>query len=83
MQREAVILPKQKLHEWVGALLEKYTVSAPVKVTGIIISGKLIEETEFSLDYVRTVIPPKKHLHPTRERMASYRIGEESNWELT
>jgi sulfhydrogenase subunit beta (sulfur reductase) len=82
MHKDAVVLLKNKLREWVNILLEKYVVSAPVKGYRDYNFRVIDEETEFTLDYTRTVIPPKKHLHPTRERMASYKIGEGADWNV-
>jgi ferredoxin len=82
MIREAVVLEKSKLREWVNALIKDYSVSAPVKGYKDVNFKELDETTEFTLDYVRTIIPPKKFLHPTREDLVAYQRNNGTEWKL-
>lgn len=82
MEREAVILKKENLRKWVDSLRKQYTVFAPVLGNKEYSFREVEDDTDFTLDYVRTMIPPKKFLHPQREELASYHRGNGMEWEL-
>lgn len=72
MVREAVILEKSKLQDWVDALRKDYKVCGPVKGKKDHKFVELEPGMEVSLEYTRTMIPPKKYLHPQRENLITY-----------
>ena len=72
MVKEAVVLKKSKIQDWVDALRSDYIVCGPVEGKK---SHKFVEldsDSEVSLEYTRTVIPPKKYLHPQKENLITY-----------
>ncbi len=83
MEREAVILEKSRLADWVEALKSGYMVCGPVKGNKEYNFQEINDAGELALEYTRTVIPPKKYIHPPREVLHSYdREEEETGWEL-
>ncbi|MCE1245719.1 MAG: 4Fe-4S dicluster domain-containing protein [Firmicutes bacterium] len=73
MEKDAVILLKSKVRHWLDLLLEKYVVCAPVKNKADYKFTELEPGMEPCLSYTRTLIPPKKYLHPQQETLFSYK----------
>lgn len=76
MEREAVILKKSKLQDWVEALRNDHRVCGPVLNKKEHRFVDLEPGMEIDLEYTRTVIPPKKYLHPQRENLITYQRNE-------
>lgn len=76
MEREAVILQKSKLQDWVDKLLNNYEVCGPVKNKDDHRFVQLEPGMDVTLEYTRTVIPPKKYFHPQREKLISYQRSQ-------
>jgi sulfhydrogenase subunit beta (sulfur reductase) len=67
-------LPKQKL-EALGSIFERFgEVHGPVEQNGVHVFRRLDDWSAVCLDYIRTVIPPKKYFLPPREEMFRYSV---------
>jgi len=73
MEREAVILKKSKVNDWVNKMREDHTVYGPVKYKHDYHFKELEPGMDVTLEYTRTMIPPKKFLHPQKENLITYR----------
>jgi len=82
MEREALILKKSALRDWVETLRRDYMVFAPVKGKMEYNFREVSPEVDFTLEYTRTIIPPKKFLHPQKEQLVAYRRDNGTEWKL-
>ncbi|MFP4496730.1 MAG: 4Fe-4S dicluster domain-containing protein [Vulcanimicrobiota bacterium] len=82
MQGKAVVLEKARLDDWVKQLKGNYTVCGPTFGMKEYHFKEIDEDHPLDMNYTRTVIPPKKYLHPQRETLAVYKRGEHVDWDL-
>jgi sulfhydrogenase subunit beta (sulfur reductase) len=70
----AAVIGEAGLREMLGRALERTRLMAPVKRGRTAFDFRWVEDpAEVELDYVRTVLPPKKALLPPRERLLEFR----------
>lgn len=82
MEKDAVVIKKSRMTDWVDALRRNYLVCGPVKYKFEVNFKEIEPGMEMALDYTRTVIPPKKYLHPIREAIGSYDRSNGQEWKL-
>jgi sulfhydrogenase subunit beta (sulfur reductase) len=74
-----VVLKKSDFNEFIARLVKMEKVVAPIReglknfVFGEISAGK-----EISLNYIPTILPPKKYFLPQREKLVDYKIKDNS-----
>ncbi|MCS7385639.1 MAG: 4Fe-4S dicluster domain-containing protein [archaeon GB-1867-005] len=57
-------------------LSEEYTIIGPVEKNGKTIFSQVESYKQVKLNYIRTILPPKKYLQPPREELMRFRYGE-------
>ncbi len=70
------ILKKKDLNAFIGKLSEKMKVVAPVaKGAGNFAFDEILSADEIVLDYIPTILPPKKYFMPQREKVLEFDIS--------
>ncbi len=72
---KTLILPRPALDLFAAVLGQFGELHAPVEKDGAFVFAPLAAWSEARLDYVRTVLPPKKYLLPPRETMFRFERG--------
>ncbi len=67
-----VSLQKDKLPQFVNSLQKKYKVVAPVKKENLFVFATIEDPEEVELDYMPTILPPKKYFLPQHEKLGSF-----------
>lgn len=66
------ILPKAKLAEWIDWLIAGHRVFAPTARQNVTVFSVVDNSATVTLDYVQTLLPPKKCIIPQRELLYTY-----------
>jgi len=69
-------LPAESLPDFIGKLMEKHKVAAPVTRSGVTVYDFLKNCGEFSTEYVNTTYPAKKFFLPAREGLLKFSKGK-------
>lgn len=67
-----VSLQKDKLPQFVNSLQKKYKVVAPVKKENQFVFAEIEDPKEVEIDYIPTILPPKKYFLPQHEKLGSF-----------
>ena len=76
-------LQKEKLTEFVSYLKKRYKVVAPVKKENQFVFAPIEDPGEICLDYIPTILPPKKYFLPQHEKLGSFITGKVAMSETT
>ncbi|WP_081810223.1 4Fe-4S dicluster domain-containing protein [Candidatus Methanoperedens nitratireducens] len=68
------ILEKQDLYRWVEYLKIKARLYAPKKKENLFVFGPVKNADEICLDYIPTILPPKKYYFPQKEKLLEFSI---------
>ncbi|MBD3380087.1 MAG: Ni/Fe hydrogenase subunit beta [Candidatus Omnitrophica bacterium] len=73
-----VYLAKDDLGKFIDLLKEKHRVVAPVKKENLFVFADISGGEDMSLEYIPTIIPPKKYIMPQKESLGKFDMGEVS-----
>lgn len=72
------ILPKKDLNTFINALLKKMKVVAPVsKGNNNYVFQEITRAEEIAIDYIPTILPPKKYFMPPREKLLEFDLSKD------
>ena len=71
-----VYLKKDNLGKLIDLLKEKYRVVAPVAKENKFVFSDVDSADEISLEYIPTILPPKKYVFPQDEKLGGFKMGE-------
>jgi len=71
-------LEKKDMPEFVAYLKKNHRVAAPVKKENQFVFAPIEEASEMSLEYIPTILPPKKYFLPQYETLGSFKMGATS-----
>jgi hypothetical protein len=71
-----VYLAKGDLGKFIDILKMKRRVVAPVKKENQFVFAEIDNIDEVSLDYIPTILPPKKYVFPQEESLGTFNMGE-------
>ncbi len=69
-------LAKKDLGPFVDSLMKNYKVVAPTKKENLFVFAEIENADEISLDYIPTIVPPKKYFFPQKEKLGSFNLGD-------
>lgn len=73
-----VYLAKADLGKFVECLKAHHRVVAPVKKENLFVFADVESADQISLDYIPTILPPKKYFFPQKEVLGEFKMGETS-----
>jgi len=73
-----VHMSKDDLGAFIKHITKAHRVVAPVKKENLFVFADVENADEISMDYVPTIIPPKKYFFPQRQKLGDFRMGEVS-----
>jgi ferredoxin len=77
-----LVLEKDKLGQFLSSVGEELELVGPVARSGGQYSFQVIQELdELVLDYIHTILPPKKFFLPQREVLLAYKLGQPASAE--
>jgi len=71
-----VFLEKKDLGTFVDYLRKDHRVVAPVKKENQFVFADVDSAEEISLEYIPTILPPKKYFFPQKEKLGAFKIGQ-------
>ncbi len=71
------VLPQDNLADFVARLMQRQEVVGPVAQENQHVFAPISDPADLALDYVFTVLPPKKYLLPQRETLLRFSLGDE------
>ncbi|MFH1855648.1 MAG: 4Fe-4S dicluster domain-containing protein [Candidatus Omnitrophota bacterium] len=71
-------LRKEDLAEFVKYLKKSYKVVAPVKKENQFVFADIEDPGQMCLEYLPTILPPKKYFFPQEQKLGSFKMGEVS-----
>ncbi len=69
-------LEKTSMGKFIESLKEGYRVVAPIKKENQFVFAKVESAGEVELEYLPTVLPPKKYLFPQKEKLGTFDMGD-------
>ena len=73
-----VYLEKDDLGKFVEILNKTHKVMAPVKKENQFVFAQIDTADEMSLDYIPTILPPKKYFMPQKQELGKFNMGDTS-----
>lgn len=71
-----VYLRKKDLPEFINYIKKSRQVAAPVKKENQFVFAFIEDAKEIALDYLPTILPPKKYFFPQHQKLGSFKMGE-------
>ena len=71
-----VYLEKNDLGKFIDILNKKYKVMAPVKKENQFVFAQVDSADEISIDYIPTILPPKKYFMPQKQDLGTFKMGD-------
>ncbi|MBF0253138.1 MAG: 4Fe-4S dicluster domain-containing protein [Candidatus Omnitrophica bacterium] len=71
-----VYLEKRDLGKFIEELGKKYRVVAPVKKENQFVFADVCNAENVTLEYLPTILPPKKYFFPQKEKLGSFNMGD-------
>jgi sulfhydrogenase subunit beta (sulfur reductase) len=68
------VIKKDDLGKWIAHLQKKARVYAPKKKENLFVFRPVKDASEISLQYIPTVLPPKKYYFPQREKLFKFTV---------
>lgn len=68
------IIQKEEFKNFVSRLLPDYRVVGPVEIDGRVVFDEIIHPQDLHMDYLTTVLPPKKYLLPPHETLFNFEM---------
>lgn len=69
---DAFLLSKTEYKNWANTLMKEYDVWGPCQIDGVTIFKRVSEQDELNLNYITTLLPPKKIFYPPIEALFKY-----------
>lgn len=69
-------LPKKDLGAFIEHLKGSYRVVAPVKKENLFVFEDVDDVEKVEMEYIPTVLPPKKYFFPQKQKLGSFSMGE-------
>ena len=69
-------LNKADFKKFVEGLIKKQKVVAPVKKENQLVFAQVEDASQVSLDYIPTILPPKKYFMPQHQKLGDFNMGE-------
>lgn len=80
---KSLYLQKEDLPKFVDYIRKSHKVVAPVKKENQYVFAPIEDTSEICLDYLPTILPPKKYFLPQKEKLGSFKMGEVAMSETT
>lgn len=71
-----VYLKKSDLDKMIQHLRKEHRVVAPVKKENLFVFADIETAEEVSLEYLPTILPPKKYFFPQKQKLGAFKMGE-------
>jgi len=68
------VIYKKDLHKWIGHLNKKAKLYAPKKKENLFVFNPIKDADEVCLNYIPTILPPKKYYFPQKEKLLKFSI---------
>jgi len=78
-----VELNKKDIYKFIDHLKKKHRVVAPIKKENQFVFSPIESAREVCLDYMPTILPPKKYFFPQHEKLGTFTVKEASTLEAT
>ncbi len=72
-----IYLKKEDLSKFIEKLAREHKVMAPVKKENLFVFSEIEGPGEVCLDYLPTILPPKKYFTPQKQKLGTFNAGEQ------